>query len=322
MSGESESAMVRRVVVEVPATSANLGAGFDSLGLALDITNEIHLEVLSEPKVIVTIAGEGADTLPHDESHLALRAARRMYEAAGASPPPGLHLHQVNRVPLAGGLGSSATAIVGGLLAAAALAGLDWDHEKLLRLACEIEGHPDNVAPALLGGLVTAIRRGEGDVCAVSVPVSAAWRPAAVLAVPDCHLETRIARSVLAETVPLEDAVFNVGRSALFVASATAGRLDVLDEAMQDRLHQRQRGKLVPGMCEAVQAARRAGAYGACISGSGPTVLALVADAKASAVAAAMREAFAAAGLTARVLHTAPRFEGARVRVATGSVSW
>lgn len=308
--------MRRRVVVEVPATSANLGAGFDALGLALDITNEIHLEIRSEPGVRVTIAGEGADALPRDESHLAVLAVRRMYQELGMPAPAGFHLHQTNRVPLAGGLGSSATAIVGGLLAAAVLAGVDWDVDRLLRLANEIEGHPDNVAPALLGGLVTAIRRDEGGVCAVSVPVNAAWRPAAVLVVPDCQLETRVSRSVLKPTVALQDAVFNVGRSALFVASATAGRLDVLDDAMQDRLHQEQRGALVPGMYEAVQAARRAGAYGACISGSGPTVLALVEPAKAEEVGEAMHGAFGAAGLEARVLHTVPRFDGATVKVA------
>lgn len=309
----------RRVIVEVPATTANLGAGFDVLGLALDLTNEIHLEERDEPGVLVTIAGEGADTLPRDETHLAVQAVWRMYDALGHPRPVGIHLHQENRVPLAGGLGSSATAIVGGLLAASELIGVPRDVEQILNLATELEGHPDNVAPALFGGLVTAVREASSNkICAVSVPINAAWSLAAVLAIPSCVVPTRVARSVLKKYVRLEDAVFNVGRASLFVASAAAGRLDVLREAMRDRLHQDQRSSLVPGMAKAMQAARDAGALGASLSGAGPTVLALVEPQHAEVVGEAMRSAFAEAGLDARIIQTVPRFDGATVRTAAG----
>lgn len=308
----------RRVIVEVPATTANLGAGFDVLGLALDLTNEIHLEERDEPGVLVTISGEGADTLPRDESHLAVQAVWRMYDELGHPRPKGIHLHQENRVPLAGGLGSSATAIVGGLLAASELIGVPRDVDHILNVASELEGHPDNVAPALFGGLVTAIRESSNKVCAVSVPINEAWSLAAVLAIPSCVVHTRVARSVLKEYVTLDDAVFNVGRASLFVASAAAGRLDVLSEAMQDRLHQEQRSSLVPGMAQAMQAARDAGALGASLSGAGPTVLALVEPQHADAVGDAMRAAFAEAGLDTRIIQTVPRFDGATVRTAAG----
>lgn len=305
----------RRVIVEVPATTANLGAGFDVLGLALDLTNEIHLEERAEPGVLVTIQGEGADTLPRDESHLAVQAVWRMYEALGRPRPVGIHLHQENRVPLAGGLGSSATAIIGGLLAACELLGTARDVEQILNLASDIEGHPDNVAPALFGGLVTAVQQPSGELCAVSVPINEAWCPAAVLAIPSCVLQTPVARSVLQEHVPLDDAVFNIGRASLFVASAAAGRLDVLGEAMQDRLHQDQRSALIPGLSSAMQAARDAGALGSSLSGAGPTVLALVEPHHAESVGEAMQGAFVNAGLEARIIQTVPRFDGATVRI-------
>lgn len=305
----------RRVTVEVPATTANLGAGFDALGLALDMTNSIDLEVTDASGYQVVIDGLASGHLPRDETHLVIRTALRFYDAAGIQRPTGLRLHQTIGVPLSGGLGSSATAIVGGLLAASALSGAHWGIDEILHLACEIEGHPDNVAPALLGGLVAAVRTESGRVCAVSVPVNEAWRPAAVLAVPDFELSTHEARSVLRSVVELREATYNIGRAALFVAAAASGRTDCLAECMSDRLHQASRSRLIPGLNQVFVDALAAGALGTSLSGAGPTVLALVEPHRAEAVGEAMRQAFAAAGVRTEIHHTTPRFDGATVQV-------
>lgn len=299
--------------VEVPATTANLGAGFDVLGLALDITNVLEFSLSDTPGVEVHIHGPGADRLPRDSSHLAVQAAWRFYEESGVPRPEGLKVRQRLGVPLAGGLGSSATAVVGGILAAAALSGADWSMEHVLELASAIEGHPDNVAPALLGGLVVSVREESGKVCAVPVPVNEAWSPAAVLAVPDFQLKTSDARAVLRPAVTLADAVYNVGRAALFVAAAAAGRTDCLSVCMGDRLHQAERSCLIPGLASVFAAARAAGALGVALSGAGPTVLALAEPADAEAVGQAMVRAFADAGVSANIIHTAPRYDGATV---------
>lgn len=314
------SQVIQSVRVEVPATTANLGAGFDALGLALSITNLLDFTLSDEPGVRVHITGPGTDHLPRDASHLAVQAALRFYDEAGLPRPVGLTVKQTIRVPLAGGLGSSATAVVGGILAASALSGANWSRERLLDLACRIEGHPDNVAPALLGGLVVSVSEESGKVCAISVPVNEAWTPAAVLAVPDFEVKTRDARAVLRPSVPLEDAVYNVGRAALFVAAATTGRTDCLSTCMEDRLHQASRSSLVPGLEAVFEAAVAAGSLGVALSGSGPTVLALTDPAHAHTVGQGMARAFAGAGVQAQIVHTSPRYDGATVFVHRSSM--
>ena len=220
--------------VEVPATTANLGAGFDVLGLALDITNVLEFSLSDTPGVEVHIHGPGADRLPRDSSHLAVQAAWRFYEESGLPRPEGLKVRQRLGVPLAGGLGSSATAVVGGILAAAALSGADWSMEHVLELASAIEGHPDNVAPALLGGLVVSVREESGKVCAVPVPVNEAWSPARTGS-SRLPLKTSDARAVLRPR-SLADAVYNV-QARPSSAAAAAGRTDCPSVCMGDRLH-------------------------------------------------------------------------------------
>lgn len=304
-----------RAVVEVPATTANLGAGFDALGMALAITNTLEFVLTDTPGYFAHVEGSGAERLPKDENHLAIQAFLRFYAEAGVEPPQGVTLHQSIRVPLSGGLGSSATAVVGGILAAAALSGANWSDDRILQLASEIEGHPDNVAPALLGGLVVAVRADAGRVQAISVPLHEEWAPAVVLAVPDFPLQTREARAVLQRMVSLPDAVYNVGRAALFVAAASTGRLDCLAEGMKDRLHQGCRSRLIPGLDQVMEAALEAGAYGVALSGAGPTVLALVDPQRADRVGGAMHEAFRSADVNAQILQTKPRMDGATVHV-------
>jgi len=282
----------RRVSVRVPATSANLGPGFDTLGLALALYNEV--EVRPAASTTVTVEGEGAGRLPTTAKNVVVRAIRLAYEAVGRAEEP-LSVRCVNRIPTARGLGSSAAAWVGGLVAANALLDRPLDRAALLRLAARAEGHPDNVAAAIYGGLTVV--GGEGDaVIALSLPVppSLVW----VALIPTVTSSTAEARAVLPATVPRADAVFNVQRVALLLASLQAGEIDTLAAALDDRLHQPYRRKLFPWLPAVVEAARAAGALGCVLSGAGPSLLAVARnDGDGQAVAAALEKAMASAGV-------------------------
>jgi homoserine kinase len=299
------------ITVRVPATSANLGPGFDAVGIALRLHNTLTLEPAAAPEI--EIVGEGAGALPRDPTHLAYRAAAAVVVRAGSSArapaPRAFRLRQHNRIPLARGLGSSAAAVLGGAVAANALLGGPLDAQALLDLATEMEGHPDNVAPALLGGLVVCVR----------TPVGVRWmrlippRLRGVIAVPDYAVSTDDARRLLPAHVPFADAVFNVTRTALLVAALGGDRPDLLSEATQDRLHQPYRARLIPGLADVVAAARQAGAYGAALSGSGPSVLAF---GDAPGIGEAMAAAFRAAGAGCRTLDVEIDTDGTVVEAA------
>ncbi len=284
------------ITVRVPATSGNLGPGFDALGLALRLHNTLTLESADSPEIEIT--GEGAGTLSRDPSHLAYRAAlvvaARGARTRRAAQPRAFRLRQHNRIPLARGLGSSAAAIVGGAVAANVLLGRPLDSQALLDLASELEGHPDNVAPALLGGLVVCSQTAEGVRWMRLAPASLR----VVVAVPDYAVATEDARRLLPDHVPFADAVFNVARTALLVSALTGGRTDLLSDATQDRLHQPYRERLVPGLRQVFTAALRAGAHGVALSGSGPSVLAF---GDTRSIGEAMTEAFRAVGASCHV---------------------
>lgn len=258
------------VRVTVPATSANLGPGFDSLGLALSLRDELSAEV-TDAGLQIEVTGEGADDVPRDESHLVVRAMRAAF-AAMAAEPPGLRLTCRNVIPHSRGLGSSSAAIVAGVsLARGLVAGgqLLLDDAALLRLAADLEGHPDNVAPALLGGFVISGREA-GEWYAVKAGVDP--RVAAVAFVPATPVETQVARGLLPDVVPHADAAANAGRTALLVA-ALAGRPEHLLAATRDYLHQDFREPAMPESLALVRALRADG-IAAVVSGAGPTVLA------------------------------------------------
>jgi homoserine kinase len=240
-----------RVHVRVPATSANLGPGFDALGLALALYNEVT--AAEADGVQVTVEGEGAGRLPTGGDNVVARGVRQAYEAAGR-PFKGVALTCVNRVPAARGLGSSAAAWVGGLVAGNALLGRPLSPDALLALAARAEGHPDNVAAALLGGLTVSCALGDGRITTVTltVPGGVRW----VVLVPEVTSATAEARAVLPASVPRADAVFNVQRVALLLAALQAGRLEVLGTALDDRLHQPYRLRLFPWMPAVAEAAR------------------------------------------------------------------
>lgn len=283
-----------RVHVRVPATSANLGPGFDALGLALALYNEVT--AAEADGVSVTIEGEGAGRLPFGVHNVVARGVRQAYEAAGR-PFKGVALTCVNRVPTARGLGSSAAAWVGGLVAGNELLGAPLSREALLALAARAEGHPDNVAAALLGGLTVSCPLDDGRIATVTLPVPGGVRW--VVLVPEVTSATAEARAVLPPSVPRADAVFNVQRVSLLLAALQSGRLDVLGTALDDRLHQPYRLRLFPWMPSVAEAARAAGALGCVLSGAGPSLLAAV-SADAGAVARSMEGALAAAGVRGR----------------------
>ncbi|MFJ6198536.1 homoserine kinase [Micromonospora sp. NPDC092111] len=258
------------VRVRVPATSANLGPGFDALGLALGLHDDVAAEV-TPAGVRVAVAGEGAGELPADDRHLVAAAMRTAFDVLGGQPP-GLALECVNRIPQARGLGSSSAAIVAGVLLARALVtdGTErLDDAAVLRLAAEIEGHPDNVAPCLLGGFTVAWTESTGA-RAVSLPVAGGVRP--TVFVPAGRGLTATARAALPATVPHADAASNAGRSALLVHALTAEPALLLP-ATVDRLHQDYRASGMPETAALVRALRAAG-VAAVVSGAGPTALA------------------------------------------------
>jgi homoserine kinase len=282
-----------RVHVRIPATSANLGPGFDALGLALALYNEV--DAAEADTVTVRVEGEGAGRLGIGRDNVVARGVRLAHEAADR-PFKGCAIACVNRIPTARGLGSSAAAWVGGLVAGNALLGGPLSRDALLALAARAEGHPDNVAAALLGGLTVCCATADG-VTAVSLPVppGVTW----VALIPAITSSTAEARAVLPRSVSRVDAVFNVQRVALLLAGLQSGRLDTLGTALDDRLHQPYRRTLFPWMDGVADAARAAGALGCVLSGAGPALLAVVSG-DGTAVARAMEGALRAAGIQGR----------------------
>ncbi|WP_327087052.1 homoserine kinase [Nonomuraea sp. NBC_01738] len=275
------------ITVRVPATSANLGPGFDSLGLALTLYDEIDAE-LTGHGVEVTVEGEGSGELDLGEGHLVIKAMRKTFDRMGAEQPEGIRLHCRNRIPHARGLGSSSAAICAGILAANALGpartdsartdsgrtgdGRALDDAEIFALATEMEGHPDNVAPCLAGGLTIAWTDHAGLPRMVSLTPEASIRPVAL--VPATRLSTETARGLLPKDVPHKDASFNAGRAALLIAALTRRPdLELLLAATEDRLHQHYRAPAMPESARLVERLRQVGVP-AVVSGAGPTVLA------------------------------------------------
>lgn len=279
--------------VTVPATTANLGPAFDCLGLALSLYNTLEVSP-REDGLLVTVEGEGAGHIAVDHTNMMVGAMQRLYEHVG-KPFPNLHLRQINHIPVASGLGSSAAAALSGLLAANRLLGDPLSPPELLDLAVAIEGHPDNMAPALYGGLILA-SHDDDHLLVEQLPVADLR---VVVVVPAFTLPTVQARAVLPREVSFADAIFNLGRVGLLIRALSEGDYEKLAAAMHDRLHQPYRVPLIPGMQATFNAARAAGARGVALSGAGPGVIAFAPHAH-EAIAAAMRQTFAGAGLDSR----------------------
>jgi len=302
-----------KVLVKVPATTANLGPGFDALGLALNLWNETEFTATDDRKIALTIEGEGESILPRDANNAIVDAALQIYERAG-KPCPGLRIHCRNRVPLGSGLGSSSAALLTGLLGANAVLGNPLSDEEILKLAIETEGHPDNVAPAMLGGLVASIVY-EERVISLKLPARANRGSIHVTVVlPDFDFPTKQARAILPKQVERKDAIYNISRAVLVTEALRTGDLDLLGKAMTDALHQPYRLPLIPGAQAAMEAARHAGTAAVALSGAGPSLIAFSSK-ENPAVGAAMKRAFEQAGLSARIFELSTSYEGAEVTI-------
>ena len=295
------------LTVRAPATSANLGSGFDCLSLALDLVNVVHLE--PTPNLEVSVVGEGEAELPTDESNEVYRALARVFELRGERTPP-LRLRCENRIPPARGLGSSSAARASGLLLGNRLLGDPLSRDELLEIGAQLEGHPDNIAACLLGGVQVCVAA-EGRIRYCGIAVAAPL--AAVLYVPNFPMDTQRARQLLPSEVPLGDAVYNIGRAAMLVASLCAGRMELLRTATEDALHQLPRARLFPAMPRFFKAALQAGAYGAFLSGAGSSILALVDPGQGEAVAAAFEKTAVAERIGGRVMRSGIAEQGATV---------
>ena len=289
----------QEIVVDVPSTTANIGPGFDCLGAALDLNNRFSMRRIEgdSERFELIIEGNEGSHLRGGPNNLIYRAAQRVWKTAGVEPVA-MEARVRLAVPPARGLGSSASAIVAGLVGANALVGEPLSKEKLLELAIEIEGHPDNVVPSLLGGL-----------CLTAKTASQRWRVVrclwvnsvkAVVAIPSIRLSTSEARRAMPKEIPISDAVENLGALTLLLQGLRTGSGELITDGMHDRLHEPYRWPLIKGGLDVRDAALNAGAWGCAISGAGPSVLALCPEEHGSAVSQAMVKAWEAAGVASR----------------------
>ncbi len=278
--------------VKVPATSANMGPGFDTIAMALDIFNEFHVTVGGKDGLTINIEGEGADELPGDDTNLVYRSFLKGC-ALARSRVPHLSLLQKNAIPVARGLGSSASAIIAGLVIAKKIFGEVLSEELLINAAAELEGHPDNTMAAYYGGVVINYLENR-QYRAIRIPPAGHMEIA--LAIPEIKIKSSQARELLPAQYSMEDVVSTIRNMALLIASLYSGDYHLLATALKDRIHQPYRAKLLPGFYEAVEASCRAGAWGAALSGSGSTTIAFCPDHPENA-ARAMTQAYAEKGI-------------------------
>lgn len=302
--------MPRKAVARIPASTTNLGPGFDVLGLALQLYSLVMLEVMDTPGTEVVVTGVDADKIPNTREHIAFRAAELVFKRSGTKTPAGLKLSIDNGIPAIRGLGGSGTAILGGLMTANLFCDSPLSGAELLNLAAELEGHPDNVAASYRGGLVVCAQEG-GHV--YTIQLECPDELSVVLAIPDFPLSTQQARSVLPKTVEIADAIYNTSRSSLLVAAIAAGELSLLEIAMQDRLHQPYRAALIPGFDAVAKAAVSAGAFSVALSGAGPTMAAYCYRRFAPQIAVDMQTAFKAHHVRCEMKILEPDTRGAAI---------
>jgi homoserine kinase len=275
--------------------------------------NEAEFTCTDNQQMVVTVSGEGKEVLPTNAENAVVAAALQIFEHAG-KPCPGLHVCCLNRVPLSSGMGSSSAAMLTGMLGANALLGNPLTDEQILKLAIETEGHPDNVAPAMLGGLVASIVY-EHRVVSMKLPARANRGPIhATIVLPDFDFPTSQARAILPKQVERADAIYNISRTVLVTEALRTGNLDLLGIAMKDSLHQPYRLPLIPGAIAALEAGKQAGAAAVALSGAGPSLIAF-SPREQPAIGAAMQREFEAAGLGARIFELDTSYEGAEATI-------
>jgi homoserine kinase len=290
------------IKIRVPATTANLGPGFDCLGMALKLYLKLEIEEIEEG-LVIEYRGEGAekfsakkkeDTLIWKSINLVLKRAYKDIHKKG------LKIRVLNKIPITRGLGSSASAIIGGVVGAAKFYNIDLTNQEVLELALSLEGHMDNIVPALIGGLTLAYKTGKEEIKWARIETPLDLR--IVLAIPEFTLNTGKMRKVLPQKVALPEATFNLSRSALLVSALQNSDWEVLAEAMEDRLHQPFRAPFIPGIEEMFSQIKKTGIAGAALSGSGPSVVSLTKVGSEEAISKIMKDAFLKAGITCRIL--------------------
>lgn len=297
------------VVVKIPASTANLGPGFDALGMALSLYAWLELTVAETTEV--KLYGAGMEELPTDSNNLINKIAQQLFAKAGLQEQP-LKISMYSDIPLTRGLGSSASAIVGALVAANEMLGKRFTDQELFHMATELEGHPDNVGASLFGGIIVSSWDGNS---APYVKITPANALETFVIIPDFQLSTEKARHALPQQYTKADVVFNIGRSSLLVAALASGQLQLIQQAMQDRIHQPYRAPLIPGMSYILEHAVEHGALGAALSGAGPTLIAFVdshCENKAE-LEQFMIESMKREGISSQTLWLAPDHFGARV---------
>ncbi len=267
------------VTFKIPATSANIGSGFDSVGLALNLYNEIQIyHNDGSKKIEFEIYGEGENEISKKDNMI-YSAMKLVFKKLKSKPDKGYIVKCINKIPLSGGLGSSSAAIVGGLLSANYMLGNKLTIEKdILNMAVQIEGHPDNVAPAILGGIISGVVKKNEDFKYIKIKPPKNLK--AVVSIPNFYLSTKIARNILPKVIKREDAIFNISRAAMLTAALFSYRLDLLEIATEDKIHQDYRAKFIPNLYELFKETKKVGAYSVTISGAGSSILALVKDDK------------------------------------------
>ncbi|WP_238325941.1 homoserine kinase [Bryobacter aggregatus] len=292
--------------LRVPASSANLGPGFDSLGLALSLY--LHCRFRTATRLTITVSGRDAESISTGEDNLIWQTALRVARELGQELPP-IELEIVTEAPLGKGLGSSASAITAGVLIADAILGLKWKNERILDVAASIEGHPDNVAACILGSVVASAVDSEGTAHAVRLEMPLHFEVAVV--VPDYPLPTHKARAALPDSYSRADAIFNIQRASLLIAALSTGTASAFPTALEDRIHQPYRAALVPGL-EEILRLRAPGLLGCCLSGAGPSILVFLNQGR-NEVTDAVTKIFAAHGHGAEILDADVDREGCLV---------
>jgi len=298
------------MLLRIPATSANLGPGFDCIGMALNLYNYIEYEISGDEGYLsLEISGEGAKSLAKDKSNLVYQAFSRAF-IKNNQKVPGIKLKLINNIPLARGLGSSSAAIIGGLMAANSFLNERLSDNQLLDLAMEFEGHPDNIAPALLGGIVLCTsNNGKYYYQKMDPPNSLCCS----ILIPDFQLSTKMAREVLPDVIPLKDAVFNVGKMGFFINAINTGNLELLKLAVDDKLHQPYRSQLIPGLPELFEKALNLEKIlGTAISGAGPSIIIFHKEEDADALGQ-LKDVLLQHGTVAKLINLKPIIEGAQV---------
>ena len=301
------------VRVKVPATTANLGPGFDCMGIALDLYNYIELEE-TDGGLKIHVEGVDNKVIETDEKNLIFKAVRKVFEKNNYKYK-GVCIRQHNNIPMARGLGSSAACIVGGMLAANKICGDLLNFNELMKLAVEMEGHPDNIVPAMVGGCVISVHDNIGvRYIKLDIPKELSF----IISVPDFNLKTSEARKILPDTVSLEDAVFNISRAALLSAAIAKADGSFYNLFGEDRLHQPYRSSLIPGMSKVIENAKKAGAKGAFLSGAGPSIIA-VTDKETGIIADQMEKTFLNHGITSKTIISKVSEYGAEIIDQGGS---